>query len=167
MIILFKKFFLIILFLFSFGCSFSPLYSGSGDDNNNKNIKVGVIVAGKDGQKLRGFLIDAFRDILISKKNYNLEVELRKEEKTYALNEWGNATRVMFFYIAQIKFLDSLSHKVLLEKELQVYNTYNISDRGDVLLAMYGNMNVGLLKELASKIAENIKMVIDTSEKNL
>lgn len=163
--VFFKNFIFFAMVIFLAGCSVSPLYDDETRAHEpSKNIKVGVI-AGREGQKLRGFLIDMFRDVSYGRNQYELQINLTRGEDTYAINEFGNATRVMFSYTASVMFSELVTRKVLLKRDFKVYNSYNISDQGDVILVIYGNLNVALLKELAGQISENVKIAISQNER--
>lgn len=165
--VFFKNFIFFVAVIFLASCSVSPLYDTETRAHEpSKNIKVGVI-AGREGQKLRGFLLDMFRDVSYGKNQYDLQINLTKGEDSFAINEFGNATRVMFSYTAEIVFTEVAGKKVLLKRAFKVYNSYNISDQGDVILAIYGNLNVALLKELAGQISENVKIAISEVEREL
>ena len=49
-----------------------------------------------------------------------------------------------------------------MDKNISVSTTYNIARaQGEVMLSLYGRINSALLKELARRIVENIKMNLE------
>ncbi|MDR2795027.1 MAG: hypothetical protein LBB12_04590 [Holosporaceae bacterium] len=156
----------ILIFLFLLGCSVRPLYqTGHGTAGGvASGIDVDVI-AEREGQKLRAYLIDTLRDISISPKlahrHFRLKIDLSSSEKQYAFSTDGNAKRLKFSHVAHVVLQDE-NRKNLLDREISVYVGYNIShSQGEISLSIYGRNNETLLKELANKILENIKMVLE------
>ncbi|MDR2681852.1 MAG: hypothetical protein LBB29_02295 [Holosporaceae bacterium] len=155
-----------LTFLFLLGCSIRPLYHHA-DRNASKvasNIDVDVI-AEREGQKLRSYLIDIFRDIDIFSKlphrHFRLQINLSSSEKQYAFSTDGNAKRIKFSHVAQVVLLDENQRK-LMDREITVSVGHNIShSQGEISLSIYGRNSETLLKELAHKILENIKMVLE------
>ena len=72
------------IFLLCCGCSVRPLHEFRIESKYQNNIYVDVI-AGKNGQMLRGYLQDLIRDLDISEKKHTLTVSLTESEIPYAL----------------------------------------------------------------------------------
>lgn len=169
LILLFKYNFVIIprVCLFSLilsGCSVKPLYEGMqvyhDVSNSFSNIDIDVI-AERDGQILRSHLIDSFRDVRFTKKHCRLNVVLSWKEREFAISPDGNAKRVLFTYTAHI-ILQDKDRKIIVERDINASTSYNIShSHGEVTLSLYGRHNDHLLKELCTRIVENIRMVLE------
>ncbi|GHU11326.1 hypothetical protein FACS189449_02550 [Alphaproteobacteria bacterium] len=155
----------LILFLL-WGCSVRPLYYTSPDAKDaNTSCPIDVdVIAGREGQKLRSYLLDTLRDIKISHKSANkhfrLKITLVPSEKRYAFSTDGDAKRVLFSYVAHARLLDE-NKNVLMNRQISVSISYNIShSHGEVSMSIYGRNNEALIKELSYKILENVKMVV-------
>jgi hypothetical protein len=147
------------------GCSVRPLYQTSHETTGGTaGIDIDII-AEREGQKLRMYLVDTLRDISISPKlahrHLRLKIDLSSSEKQYAFSTDGNAKRVKFSYVAHV-LLSNENRKNLLDRKISVSVGYNIShSQGEISLSIYGRNNETLLKELANKILENLKMVLE------
>jgi hypothetical protein len=152
----------IVAFLLMVACSIKPLYEESSHANKKTSfcdVDVAVI-AERDGQKLRSYLVDTLRDIRFLSKKYRLVVKLSNSELQFAISSDGNAKRVLFIYTADVKLYDDLAKHVVLQKQLSVSTTNNVAySHGEVIISLYARHNSALLKELSHRIVENIKMV--------
>lgn len=157
-----------VLCLLLAGCSVRPLYnnnvlqSGNFGCSNSKlnNIYVDVI-AEREGQKLRSFLIDSFRDLKFAKKHYRLSVKLSENEREFALDLDNSAKRVMLTQTAHV-ILKGDAENVIFERDISASMSYNIAhSHGEVTLSLYGRHNDHLLKELCARIVENIRMALE------
>ena len=149
----------IICFLFCGGCSIQPLYELRTESDYHNNIRVNVI-AGKNGQRLRGYLQDLIRDLDISDENYVLSVTLTEKEIPYALADDCNAQRLRINLIAKF-VLKNLKGNEIVSASISESTTRNIaSAQGDVLLSMYDKVNGSMLKNLAFRIVENLKVAL-------
>jgi hypothetical protein len=118
------------------------------------------VIAERDGQKLRGFIADAARDLGVSRRRCRLTVKLTYSEKPFAMSAAGTATRVMISYVADVT-LKGDGGQVIFSRPISVSAGSNIADaRGEVILAMYGRNNSALLKELSDRIMENVRMFL-------
>ncbi len=143
------------------GCSVRPLYDGATScDGKSSSIKVDVI-ANRDGQKLRSYLIDYLRDISFTDRKLRLTVTLSTVEKSFALDNTGAAHRLLSTSTAKVILRDE-NKKVIMDKNISMSTSYNIARaQGEVMLSLYGRMNSALLKELARRIVENIRMNLE------
>jgi hypothetical protein len=142
-------------------CSVRPLYD---DDHlrqkyDDAGITVGVIPE-RDGQRLRSYLVDLFRDLPIADGKYLLDVRLNCIEKSYAYGEDGYAKRQFFTHVADINLMDN-DRKTLLQKQVKIFGSHNIS-RGQwgIEVSLYGRHNSNAMKELAYKIVEEIRVFL-------
>ncbi|GHT97643.1 hypothetical protein FACS1894126_2080 [Alphaproteobacteria bacterium] len=122
------------------------------------------VIAEREGQKLRSYLLDTLRDIKISQKSvdkhFRLKITLTSSEKKYAFSTDGNAKRILFSYVAHTQLLDE-NKNVLMNRDIYVSTGYNISHpHGEISLSIYGRNNEALIKELGYKILENVKMCL-------
>ncbi len=149
----------VCLCLFLAGCSIHPLYEQNKEVSSDK-IKISMI-HGREGQKLYGFLEDLLRDINFADKQYWLNVNLTSESIPYALANDGNAQRLKIIFVAQV-LLKNNQGEVVLDTLVKSSATRNISSsQGDALLSMYDANDNAVLKELAFKIVEYIKVALD------
>lgn len=149
----------ICLLFFCGGCSIQPLYEFEDESDYQKNIRVDVIF-GKNGQKLRGYLQDLIRDLDISDENYTLSVTLTENDVPYALADDYNAQRLRINLIANVVLKDSKG-KEIVSAYISESTTRNIaSAQGDVLLSMYDKVNGSMLKNLAFRIVENLRVAL-------
>lgn len=152
------------ILIFFCGCTVRPLYEqapifGESTDSSLSNIDVDVI-AERDGQKLRSYLIGMLRDIRFAKQHCRLTVTLSSHEKQFALSIDGNAKRVLCIYDAHVILRDD-EGKILLNDKVSASTSYNISHaHGEVTLSLYGRHNDHLIKELGYRIIEILRMVI-------
>ncbi len=140
------------------GCSIHPLHEKIETEVQNR-IYVSVI-AGKNGQVLRGYLQDLIRDLDVSDKHCVLSVNLREDDIRYALADDGNNQRLKINLTADVTLRDS-EGKDLVVTSVYGSTTRNIaSAQGDVLLSMYDKANGIILKDLAFRIIENLKVAL-------
>lgn len=151
----------IFLTLFISGCSVRPLYDDATSCNEKPSrIKVDVI-ANRDGQKLRSYLIDYLRDINFTDQKLRLTVTLSTIEKSFALDDTGAAHRLLSTSTAKV-ILKNENKKIIMDKNVSMSTTYNIARaQGEVMLSLYGRINSALLKEFARRIVESIKMNLE------
>lgn len=153
------------------GCTVRPLYdddelsvnleSNSKSKNNTNSTDYGNIaispIPNRDGQKLRSYLRDHLRNVRSSKMY--LKVDLDLKEKSFALDSSGGAHRILATYNAHVILSQYDNKKNVMERTFSVSNTYNIARaQGEVMLSLYGRNDFVLLKELARRICEGIKM---------
>lgn len=143
------------------GCSVRPLYDDATScDGKPSSIKVDVI-ANRDGQKLRSYLIDYLRDINFTDRKLRLTVTLSTVEKSFALDNTGAAHRLLSTSTAKVILKDE-NKKVIMDKNISMSTSYNIARaQGEVMLSLYGRINSALLKELARRIVENIRINLE------
>lgn len=147
-----------LIFLLCIGCSARPLYQ-NGDSDGAQSIDVDVI-AERDGQKLRGMILDSLRDVAITSGKYRLTVGLGYTEKLFAYATDGNAKRVQVCYVADVILRDKKG-KIIFRRPVSVYSNVNIAtDAGSILLSLHGRNNSALLKELSARIIENLKVFL-------
>lgn len=147
------------IFLLCCGCSVRPLHEFRTESEYQNNIYVDVI-AGKNGQMLRGYLQDLIRDLDISDEKYILSVNLQEKRISYALADDCNAQRVKINLIANIVLKNAEGTDVVVTS-VTGSTTRNIANaQGDVLLSMYDGVNGATLKDLAFRIVENLKVAL-------
>ncbi|GHT94940.1 hypothetical protein FACS1894122_12040 [Alphaproteobacteria bacterium] len=141
-----------VLFLLV-GCSARPLYYASPDaEDTTTGCSIDVdVIAEREGQKLRSYLLDTLRDIKISSKSadkrFRLKIALTSSEKKYAFSTDGNAKRILFSYVARTQLLDE-NKNILMNRDISVSTGYNIShSHGEISLSIYGRNNEALIKE--------------------
>jgi hypothetical protein len=135
------------------------LYEENPSIGNHGGVAVDVI-AERDGQILRGYLMDSFRDLNFSKCRYRLTIQLSSLEKPFAFASDGNAKRLRLYYTADVTLKDS-QQKTLFHKLINVSRSSNISSaQGEVVFSLYGRNSGILLKELSARIIENIKVFL-------
>lgn len=118
------------------------------------------VIAGKNGQMLRGYLQDLIRDLDISDEKYILSVNLKEKRIPYSLADNCNAQRVKINLIANI-VLKNAEGKNVVTISVTGSTTRNIANaQGDVLLSMYDGINGAVLKDLAFRIVENLKVAL-------
>lgn len=109
---------------------------------------------------LRGYLQDLIRDLDISDEKYVLSVTLTEIEIPYALADDGNAQRKKINFIANIN-LKNFKGENILVTSVSESTTRNVSSsQGDILLSMYDRVNDSVLKGLAFRIIENVKIAL-------
>ena len=141
------------------GCSIRPLHELKTGAEYQSNIRVNV-VAGKNGQVLRGYLQDLVRDLDISSEGYVLSVNLKENKIPYALADDCNAQRLKINLVANVVLKNS-EGKSILVTTVSGTTTRNIaSAQGDVLLSMYDRVDGSVLKDLAFRIVENLKVAL-------
>lgn len=156
------------------GCSVQPLYDDDGVvkewGNNRKNRAEGYCnisiapIPNRDGQKLCSYLRDYMRNISSSKMHLNVDLTLK--EKSFALDSVGGAHRILATYIAKVTLIRDSDKKSILDRTFSVSNTYNIARaQGEVMLSLYGRNDFVLLKELAKRITEGVKLGVISSKK--
>ena len=129
-------------------------------NGKSSSIKVDVI-ANRDGQKLRSYLIDYLRDISFTNRKLRLTVTLSTVAKSFALDHKGAAHRLLSTSTAKVILKDE-NKKVIMDKNVSMSTSYNIARaQGEVMLSLYGRINSALLKELARRIVENIRMNLE------
>ena len=156
-----SRYLLLSLFFFA-GCSVRPLYDTEhwSSEVQHGNISVDII-AERDGQKLRSYLIDTFRDIRFAKKKYRLTMTLKNTEREFAIARDGNAKRTLFTYTAHIVLFDE-DGKTIIKRDIAASTSYNIEHSHDeIVLSLFGRHNDHLLKELAHRIVESVRMVLE------
>ncbi len=145
--------------LFCGGCSIQPLYKLEAKSDCRNRIYVDVIPE-KSGQMLRGYLQDLIRDLYISDEQYVLSVTLVENDIPYALADDCNAQRLRINLIANVVLKDS-KEKDIVSTSISESTSRNIaSAQGDVLLSMYDRVNGPMLKNLAFRIVENLKVAL-------
>jgi hypothetical protein len=118
------------------------------------------IIAERDGQKLRGFILDSLRDLGLTHKKYRLTITLAYTEKPFAHSSDGNAKRVRLSYTADV-ILKNEKREIIFRQPISVFISSNISSTpGEVLLSLYGRNNNALLKELSSRIVESLRVFL-------
>jgi hypothetical protein len=118
------------------------------------------VIAERDGQKLRGFILDALRDLRFTKNRYRLTITLAYNENTYAYSPDGNANRLQILYIANVILRDARGNEIF-SQPISTHTNVNIADgHGEVLLALYGRNNSILLRELSNRIIQNIRVFL-------
>ena len=116
------------------------------------------VIAGKNGQILRGYLQDLIRDLDVSNERHILSVTLTEIEVPYALADDCNAQRLKINLTANISLKNSEGKEVI-STFVSESTTRNVaSAQGDVLLSMYDKVNSSVLKNLAFRIIENLKV---------
>lgn len=136
-----------------------PPSNKSGTQTERPSVYVDII-AGRDGQKLYGCLCDLIRDLDLhgNRGPYRLTVSLSKNEVPYALDDSGNAQRLRVTFIAKVVLRDK-NNAVVLDCPISASITRNIASiSGDILMSMYGSTNDSVIKELAFRIIENVKI---------
>ena len=147
------------IFLLCCGCSVRPLHEFRTESEYQNNIHVDVI-AEKNGQMLRGYLQDLIRDLDVSDEKYVLSVNLQEKRIPYALADDCNAQRVKINLIANI-VLKNAEGKNVVVTSVTGSTTRNIANaQGDVLLSMYDGVGDAVLKDLAFRIVENLKIAL-------
>lgn len=147
------------IFLLCCGCSVRPLHKFRTESEYQSNIYVNVI-AGKDGQVLRGHLQDLIRDLDVSNEKYVLSVNLKENRIPYALADDCNAQRLKINLVANV-VLKNWEGKDVVTTSVSGSTTRNIANaQGDVLLSMYDGVNGAVLKDLAFRIVENLKVAL-------
>lgn len=147
------------IFLLCCGCSVRPLHEFRTESEYQNNIHVDVI-AEKNGQMLRGYLQDLIRDLDVSDEKYVLSVNLQEKRIPYALADDCNAQRVKINLIANI-VLKNAEGKNVVVTSVTGSTTRNIANaQGDVLLSMYDGVGGAVLKDLAFRIVENLKIAL-------
>lgn len=147
------------IFLLCCGCSVRPLHEFRTESEYQNNIYVDVI-SGKNGQMLRGYLLDLIRDLDISNEKYVLSVNLKENRIPYALADDCNAQRLKINLVANV-VLKNLEGKSVVTTSVSGSTTRNIANaQGDVLLSMYDGVNGAVLKDLAFRIVENLKVAL-------
>ena len=118
------------------------------------------VIAEKNGQTLRGYLQDLIRDLDVSDEKYVLSVNLQEKRIPYALADDCNAQRVKINLIANI-VLKNAEGKNVVVTSVTGSTTRNIANaQGDVLLSMYDGVGDAVLKDLAFRIVENLKIAL-------
>lgn len=118
------------------------------------------VIAEKNGQMLRGYLQDLIRDLDVSDEKYVLSVNLQEKRIPYALADDCNAQRVKVNLIANI-VLKNAEGKNVVVTSVTGSTTRNIANaQGDVLLSMYDGVGDAVLKDLAFRIVENLKIAL-------
>lgn len=141
------------------GCSIRPLHELRTDSEYQNDIYVDVI-AGRNGQMLRGYLQDLIRDLDISKEKYTLTVSLIENEIPYALADDCNAQRLRINLNANVILKNSEGKEVVSTSVFESTTRNVASAQGDVLLSMYNKVNGSVLKNLAFRIIENLKVAL-------
>ena len=147
------------IFLLCCGCSVRPLHEFRTESEYQNNIYVDVI-AGKNGQMLRGYLQDLIRGLDVSNERYILSVNLKEHQTRYALADDCNAQRLKINLVANVVLKNSEGKNVVVTS-VSGSTTRNIANaQGDVLLSMYDGVNGSVLKDLAFRIVENLKVAL-------
>jgi hypothetical protein len=122
-------------------------------------ISVGVI-ADRDGQRLRSYLVDLLRDLPITDGKYLLDVCLSYREKAFAFGQDGYAKRQFFTYIADVGLMDC-NRKTLMRRQIKVHSSHNIS-RGQwgIEVSLYGRHSSIVMKQLAYRIIEAVRVFL-------
>ena len=118
------------------------------------------VIAGRNGQMLRGYLQDLIRDLDISKEKYTLTVSLTENEIPYALADDCNAQRLRINLNANVILKNSEGKEVVSTSVFESTTRNVASAQGDVLLSMYNKVNGSVLKNLAFRIIENLKVAL-------
>ena len=118
------------------------------------------VIAEKSGQMLRGYLQDLIRDLYISDEQYVLSVILTENDIPYALADDCNAQRLKVNLVADVILKDSEGKKVVSTSVSESTARNIASAQGDVLLSMYDKVNGSVLKNLAFRIVENLKVAL-------
>ena len=140
-----------------------PLYENDSSNGESSSIKVDMI-SNRDGQRLRSFLLDYLRDIQFTHEKMRLTTTLTLSEKSFAHDDSGYAHRLLSTYTAKVILRDK-NKKIIMDKNISSSTTYNIAQaQGEMILSLYGKDNSALLKELARKIVENIKITLEMNE---
>ncbi|MBR1734703.1 MAG: hypothetical protein IJ730_04565 [Alphaproteobacteria bacterium] len=140
-----------------------PLYENDSSNGESSSIKVDMI-SNRDGQRLRSFLLDYLRDIQFTHEKMRLTTTLTLSEKSFAHDDSGYAHRLLSTYTAKVILRDK-NKKIIMDKNISSSTTYNIAQaQGEMILSLYGKDNSPLLKELARKIVENIKITLEMNE---
>lgn len=109
---------------------------------------------------LRGYLQDLIRDLDISEEKHVLTVFLAERDIPYALADNLNAQRKKIDFITKIVLKNSEGKEVV-STTVSESTTRNVgSAQGDVLLSMYDKANGSVLKNLAFRIVENLKVAL-------
>ena len=164
----------LILFLCC-GCSIRPLYDTSQNSRKAKaeNFEYGKsnihlnMIAERYGQKLYGYLADLIRDLELrgTRGPYRLAINLSKNDVPYALDSGGDAQRLRVIFTAKVILRDR-DGTIMLDTPITASITRNTASvSGDVLLSMYGSANDAPIKELALRIIENIKVVLQNEDR--
>jgi hypothetical protein len=149
----------ILFFLLCTGCSVNPLYDGDSQSGEAQNFELDII-AEREGQKLRGYIMDSLRDLSFSGKRYRLTIQLARSETPFAFTTDGNARRLRISYTANVT-LKNEKREVIFSRPISVHTSSNISSaQGGVVLSLYGHNNSALLRELSNRIIENIKVFL-------
>jgi hypothetical protein len=154
---------LLCCILFS-GCSVEPLYDKRNDSNDLLQVRDSCIevdiIAERDGQKLRNFLMDSLRDLNLTEKKYRLIIRLSDEEKAFAFATDGNAKRLRLSYIANVALVNQIGKEVF-SQSVTVSSNSNIANaHGEVLLSLYRRNSTPLLKELSARIVESVRIAL-------
>lgn len=151
------------------GCTVRPLYYDGEEDTAKRgaakrsdedygNISIASI-PNRDGQKLRSYLRDYLRNVRSPKMHLKVDLELK--EKSFALDSKGGAHRILATYIAKATLTKDSDHSIVFERTFTASNTYNIARaQGEVMLSLYGRNDFVLLKELARRVGEGIKISV-------
>ena len=118
------------------------------------------VIAEKSGQMLRGYLQDLIRDLSISDEQYVLSVTLTENDIPYALADDCNAQRLKINLIADVVLKDSKGKEIVSTSVSETTARNIASAQGDVLLSMYDKVNGSMLKNLAFRIIENLKVTL-------
>lgn len=149
------------------GCSVRPLYDtpfSSAASRRFSDINVDVI-AEREGQKLRSYLIDSFRNRKFAGKQYRLTVTLSENEREFAADVDDSAKRIMLTQTAHTILRDNTGN-IVFERDISASMSYNIAhSHGEVTLSLYGRHNDHLLKELCARIVENVHMALENEER--
>ena len=146
-----------MFFFLCVGCSVKPLYNCKVPSDNQMNVDV---IAERDGQKLRGFIVDSLRDLGFTDKKYRLTITLTYVEKPFAHSTAGNANRVQLSYTANV-IMKNEKREIVFRRPISVFTSNNISSAsGEVLLSLYGRNNNTLLKELSCRIVESLRVFL-------
>jgi hypothetical protein len=133
------------------------LHDGGSLKANNIDVDV---IAERDGQILRGFVVDSLRDLSFAKEKYRLTISLTYVEKPFAIATDGNAKRVSLSYVANV-VLKNHREEVVFTRPVSVHASSNISSaQGEAILSLYGRDNGALLKELGRRILESLKVFL-------
>ena len=145
-----KKFFIILIFIFTTACGFTPLYN----DNNKSDYNI-LITDQKGDQILNGLIVEEIRRIsnLQSKDNLYLTIDTNYEKKIISKDTKGSASEyelTVFTYFS-IKGLGTEQKFLLKEKQ----NLKNISDKFEQ--KNYENI---IKKNFASSLARKLNLEI-------
>lgn len=144
------------------GCSVRPLYDNDTVSSSDSHCSIKVdTIANRDGQILRSYLINYLKDIKFTTRKLHLAVSLNTVEKPFAFDITGRGHRLLSTCNAKVTLTDE-NQKIIVDKIISISTTYNIaSTQGEVMLSLYGRTNSVLLKQLAHRIIENIKMSLE------